>query len=756
MGVSFKLPALLLCVAICTSAQTPVNVLTGNYDNLRTNANLQETILNPSNVGSNGFGKVATLPVDGQIYAQPLYAAGIQIRGVGTRNVLYVATMHNTVYAFDADSTQSTAPYWQVNLGASVPSSLLNFTDILPETGILSTPVIDLGKQVMYVVADSLESDGPVFRLHALSLTDGHEMMNGSAVISAVVKGDGDGSAFGSLAFDASLHLQRPGLALSNGVVYISFGSHADNGEFHGWIFGYSAANVQFRVSVVNLSPNGVGASVWQSGRAPALDASGNLYVATGNGDFDGITNFSESVLKLSSDLKVLDYYTPDNWDHLNENDWDVGSTGVILLPNNGMVTGAKSGKLYLINGPMGHLGPSKTSSVQGVQVNKWGMFDFAVWNNKKGPIVYLQEPWGPLKAFQIVNGRISEAVLSQTDPIVPTFFGSIAISANGSADGTAIVWETTGDYGTRQVPGILHAYDASDVSKELWNSTMSPDRDALGRFAKFAIPTVANGRVYVPTFSNALVIYGLLPSNQPDTGTPQVTAVANGASFVADAVSPGEVLAIFGANLGPPEMMDSKVDDSNHLSIPSSETQVIFGGVSAPLLYTSSTQLGAVVPFGTTGPTTEVLVLNKGQFSPPIQMPVLPATPALFTLDGTGGGQGAILNADGTENAWDNPADRGSVVILYGTGAGQLDPAGDDGRIAGDLPLPVPRLSVTVLIDNQPAKVLYSGVAPGLVQGVLQINVRVPDNASSGSGIPVRFKVGDYLSPNSVTLAIR
>ena len=758
MSFLLKQTALVLCVATYGVAQTPVNVLTGNYDNQRTSANLQETILTTVNVNPDRFGKIGAFPVDGQIYAQPLYAAAVQIPGKGTRNVVYVVTMHNSAYAFDADAPQSTAPLWQVNFGPSVPSSLLNFADILPEIGILSTPVIDLTRQAMYLVSETLENGNPVFRIHALSLSDGHEMLSGPAIITGTVSGNGAGNYYGTVSFNPLMHLQRPALALANGMVYVSFGSHGDAADYHGWILGYNAGNLQSRVSIINLSPKGAGASVWQSGRGPAIDRNGNLYVATGNGDFDGASNFGESVIKLSSDLKVLDYYTPDDWANLNDNDWDLGSTGVILLPDtNSLITGAKSGLLYLINGAMGHLGPNNSGAVQSVQVNPWGMFDFALWNNPNGPIVYELEPYGALKAFHIMNGRIDEAVLAENDPIIQSMCAGIAVSANGGADGTGIVWQTTGDYGSRLVPGILHAFDASDISKELWNSTMTPDRDALGRFAKFVAPTVVNGRVYVPTFSNSLAIYGLVAGGTVDNGTPQITAVANGASFLGSAVSPGEVLAVFGANLGPPQLTDMQTtNDSSHVTTALSDTQIFFDGVSAPLLYTSANQLGAIVPFSTTWPTTQVVVMSKGQLSSPLKIPVVPAAPALFSQDGTGGGPGAILNQDGTPNSAANPAARGSLVVLYGTGAGQTNPAGDDGRISTGSPLPSPVLPVTVFIDNQPAQLLYAGAAPGMVQGIIQINARVPDTVSIGDGIQVMFKVGSYSSPNTVTMSVR
>ena len=757
MGLSIRRIVLALCIATYSFAQTQVNVLTGNYDNQRTNANLQETILTPANVNSNSFGMIGTFPVDGQIYAQPLYAAGIQIPGQGTSNVVYVATMHNSVYAINADMPQSTVPLWHVNLGPSVPSSLLNFSDILPETGILSTPVIDLSKQAIYVVADTLVNGEPVFQIHALALSDGHEMFSGPEAISATVEGNGAASYFGTIQFDPIMHLQRPALALSKGIVYVSFGSHADGGAYHGWILGYNSSNLKSQVSVINLSPNGAGAAVWQSGRGPAVDQSGNLYIASGNGDFDGSSNFGESVIKLSSDLKVLDYYTPNEWADLNENDWDLGSTGVILIPGtNSVLTGAKSGLLYLINGAMGHLGPDNTGTVHSVQVNQWGMFDFALWNNSSGPIVYEYEPDGALQAFRIVNGTIQATALSQNYPATPSQYAGIAVTANGGANGTGIVWETTGDYSSRLVPGTLHALDASDISNELWNSNMVPDRDTLGRFAKFVVPTVVNGRVYAPTFSNSLAIYGLLASGSSGGGPPQVTAVANGASFLAEAVSPGEVLAVFGANLGPAELTNMQMTAGGQVTSTLANTQIFFDGVSAPMLYTSANQIGAIVPFGTAGPTTQIVVWSQGQSSAPLTMPVFPATPALFSLDGTGGGPGAILNQDGSLNSAANPAARGSVVVLYGTGAGQTNPAGDDGMISVGSPLPTPVLPVSIFIDGRPAEVLYAGAAPEMVQGVIQINARVPATASTGPTTTVIFIVGNYSSPNTVTLAVK
>ncbi len=399
------LPALVLAVP----GPAQVNVLTANYDIQRTNANLKETILNQANVNTNTFGKLGYFPVDGEIYAQPLYASGIQIAGQGKHDVVFVATMHNSVYAIDADTPASSVPLWQVNFGLSVPSSVLDFTDILPEVGVLSTPVIDLSRQVMYVVSDTLEGATPVFHLHALSLADGTEMLNGPVEITAVVDGHASGNNQGKLAFDPAIHLQRPGLALVNGKLYLGFGSRADMSSWHGWLMSYDAATLQ-QISVICTSPNGYGSSIWQGGRGPAVDGDGNLYVSTGNGVFDGTVNFGESVLKFSgADLTLLDWYTPETFDDLNNTDKDLGSAGVILIPNNQVIASGKSGDLFVINkDSMGHLGPKNTGTVQNIQANQRGTFEMAVWNSSRGPVVYVQELANGLKAYQISNGKIS------------------------------------------------------------------------------------------------------------------------------------------------------------------------------------------------------------------------------------------------------------------------------------------------------------------------------------------------------------
>lgn len=756
----------IVALGVAGSARAQVNVLTSNYDNERTNANLQEVALNPKTVTSKTFGKVGTFAVDGQVYAQPLFVSGLQISGKGKRNVLYVATMHNSVYAFDTDALPSDTPLWQVNLGASITAAMLNFTDILPETGILSTPVIDLSRQVLYVVSDSLENGGPVFRLHALSLQDGRELLNGPVKIEVSIPGFGVGSTEdGNLKFDAYIQLQRPGLALVNGTVYLAFGSHADFGNFHGWLMGYDASDLQRKPAVFNTSPNHWGGSIWQSGRAPAIDDQGNIYVTTGNGEFDGDESFSESILRFSStltpanagDLTIADWFTPHDWDNLNNTDWDFGSTGAILVPKTKfLLSGSKAGVLYMMSRDhLGHIDDGESQAIQRAQVNQWGLFEMALWNHDSGPIVYAHEPWGSVKAFKIVKNQINETMLSATEPIRSMYTG-IAVSAKGGAEGTGILWQTTGNYDIKGVPGTLHAFDGSDLTKELWNSQMVPDRDTLGRFAKFVAPTVANGRVYVPTFSNTVSVYGLLSGTLPGNNPPQVTAVVNAGSFLGDAVAPGEVVAIFGLGLGPAELTDMDATSSGSVPTSLAKTRVFFDGVPVPVIYTSSSQVSAVVPFNTLGPTTNVQVEFDGQMSASLVVPVAAAAPGFFSFDGNGGGFGAV-NEDGTANGWDTPAAPGSVVTLYITGAGITDPASVDGLLTPtNGPFPSPILPVAISMDGHPAEVLYAGAAPGMLAGIVQVNVRIPDTAAVGVVISVTLSVGDYSSPNYISLNVQ
>lgn len=495
---------------VAVSAAAPVAVLTGQYDNGRTSSNLNETILNTANVvqslfSPSRFGKVFTRAVDGDIYAQPLYVSNVNIRGKGIRNVVYVATMHNTIYAFDADNPTQSAPLWQVNLGPSVPSVNYYTNDIAPEVGILSTPVIDLQTNTIYAVANTLEDTIYSYSLHALDIVTGQEKAGGAVVISGNLPGSGGGSVDGRIEFNAVQHLQRPALLLLDGVIYIAFGSHGDLPPYHGWLFGYSASNILQQVAGYIVTPDGDQGSIWQSGRGPAADSSGNIYVETANGDYDGVSNLGESVIKFStaSGLSVADWFTPDNWAGMNAADDDLGSVGPMLLPGaNALVAAGKQGRIYLMNRDrLGHLQTGNTQITQNFQAAQYGIYSMAFWNNSNGPLLYV---WGwadYLYSYAMVQGQFLTARSAQS--LFRTGFpgGILALSANGSAPGSGILWATRANTETRAGTGMLHAFDAADISRELWNSEKDSARDRLGNFTKFNTPTVANGKVYVGTF---------------------------------------------------------------------------------------------------------------------------------------------------------------------------------------------------------------------------------------------------------------
>ena len=487
-------------------------MLTANYGNDRTNATLTETALTPETVGPDSFGKIGSFAVDGQVYAQPLYAAGVNVGG-SSGNVLFVATVLNKVYAFDADAPCGGDPLWRADLGPPVPTSVLRLREIEPSVGILGTPVIDRVAGLIYLVAETLEGGAPVFRLHALRISDGSEAMNGPAAIRASVRGPGDGTDGVTIVFDPKQHLQRPGLLMANGAIYVGFGSIFDRFPFHGWIMAYDAGDLSRQRAIFNVTPNGGSGGFWQSGRGFAADSEGFVYAVAGNGDFDGVTNFGQAFLKLTPDLRPVDWFAPEDWRELSDFDYDLGSLGPVLLPGSDLVLGGdKAGNFYLVNRRnMGRLGLKKSAEPQIFQAVQYsGLHNTAVWRRESDAIVYLIEGGAWTGAFRIVDGKMETRAFSLTDVTSDWAFQGMALSANGGDGG--ILWMTAGDHFTREgVPGTLYAFDALDLTKLLYTSDMNPERDAMGGFVKFANPTVAAGRVYVPTRSGAVTVYGLL-----------------------------------------------------------------------------------------------------------------------------------------------------------------------------------------------------------------------------------------------------
>ena len=540
---TLPLPLALLLLATCrenptdTIAPNPqsVSVLTQHNDNTRSGWNANETALTTSNVTVQRFGAVFTLPVDDQVYAQPLVVGHVAV-GDGYHNVAYIATVNNTVYAYDGDNGNL---YWQRSVTAPGMRPPRNtdmtgacgggYQDFSGNIGIVGTPVIDAARGTMYFVARSTTGSTFVQYLHAVSIVDGSDLAGSPTTITASDSGNGDGSVNGVIAFDAQRQNQRQGLTLLNGIVYVTFSSHCDWGPYHGWILGYDAATLQQRV-VYDATPNGYAGGMWESGTGMAADAAGNLYVVTGNGtvgdsaDPTSPTNRAESALKLTlagSTLRVASYFTPYDYQYLNDYDLDYGSMGGLLIPNSGYyLTGAKDGTLYLVNkDAMGGYSPSADQVQQVVPLGGSANMhcQTAYYKGSTQEFIYVWSENDQLRAipFDRAGNLLDpqrQVVFSGAGPTGQS--GAVlSVSSNGSKDGTGIVWASyafSGDAEHSVSPGMLRALDANDVTKELWNNRQNVARDGAGNYAKFSSPTIANGHVYLPTFSNRVVVYGL------------------------------------------------------------------------------------------------------------------------------------------------------------------------------------------------------------------------------------------------------
>ncbi len=506
--------ALGLCLLSANSllnAQT--SIITAQFDNSRTAANLAESALNTTNVGPSTFGKVGTFPVDGDVYAQPLYVHGEQINGA-TRNVLYVATMHNSLYAFDADNPGA-GPLFHVSLGTSVPAQLAGTCPSYGtgnELGILSTPALDLGSGTLYAVAATPDgSGGYVHYLHAVDMTTGLEKSGSPILISARVAGNGIDQNNGQVSLNDQTYIQRPGLVLANGNVYAALGSCGPDPEpYHGWLIGYNATTLQ-QTSVFNSSRNGYEGAIWQSGRAPILDGSGAFYFFTGNGSYNGSSDFSDSLVKLSGQGGVLDWFTPSDTGTIENYDLDLSSSGPILMPDsNRLVGGGKEGIVYVVDpNAMGRQGTPlqqfQATQACGTYTSNgcYQIHSIAYWGSAT-PTLYVWAAGDNLRAYRSTGGTFDTVPSSQGSLTVSYPGGNLAVSSQGSVSGSGILWATTPS-------GTLHAYNARDASQELWNSDQNSGRDGLGQFSKFGQMIIADGKVFVPTFSNAVVAYGLL-----------------------------------------------------------------------------------------------------------------------------------------------------------------------------------------------------------------------------------------------------
>src|ERR1017187_7060060 len=563
-------------------------VFTQHNDNSRTGQNLNETVLTTANVNSTKFGKIFSYPVDGQVYAQPLYVPNVSIPSQGVHNVLYVATENDSLYAYDADGLTPNI-LWKVSFINPPSVTTLNCItlgfecNVWPITGITGTPVIDPNTNTIYLLVRTQESGSSVQRLHALDITTGAEKFGGPVAITATVSGTGTGTSHGKVPFSTIHDNHRPGILLANGNVYIAWA-----GQAHGWVMAYNAETLK-QVAVFNTTPNGTLGGVWQSGNGLATDSLGNIYLATGDGTFDASTggkDYGDTLLKMDVNLNVLDYFTPmDQACRLLPNDLDLGSGGPLVLPPQAgsfadeVIESGKGGSpcdlfgstyavpIYLVNrDAMGTYHPEGDQDIETIQGTIHGYWSNpAYWQGPAAEYVYYSgmtaETGGGdyLKQYTISNGLVSTTPVEQSPNLFPV--GSTpSLSANGTSNG--ILWTIERKDILSALPGthpaILYAFNATNVSQLLYNSAQNKQlRDQGGCGNKFQTPTIANGKVYVGT-QNELDVFGILPIPQT---TPQPTVSVPCFNFLAQTVgktSPAVKTTL--SNLGPGTLTISSI----------------------------------------------------------------------------------------------------------------------------------------------------------------------------------------------------
>jgi hypothetical protein len=528
---------LLLFLSFGVNAPAQVNVYTRSYDNARTGGNLQETTLTKANVNANTFGKLFTVHTDGQVFAQPLYVSNLTIGGA-THNVVFVASMRNTVYAIDADSG---TVLWSQNFGTpQVPQDVETDQNISWSTGIgiLGTPVIDPATNYMYFVA-GLQPAGTKnysYTLNAIDITTGEPVHGSPVTITGTYK---TADLTNALNFNPAYQNARPGLAIANGNVYIAFSSHEDQHAYHGWIFAYSTSTLAQTAVYVDTTTGTLG-GIWQAGQAPAVDANGNIYYSTGNGSFgttpNNLQQTGNSFIKLSPTLELEDYFTPYASAAMNNIDWDLGSAGVMLLPNtNYVVGGGKPGILYVTDS--NNMGKFNASADQ-VHQEFQAVYGNGTSHIHGGPVYFNSDVNGPsiyvwgendkLRGFEYnaTTGLLNTTPFATSTMTAPVTNdngampgGFLSVSANGDDNG--IVWASTpynANALTANVEGVVYAFD-TETLKVLWTDKTNDARDDVGLFAKYVPPVVANGKMYIPNFgaagttdgSGSLLCYGLL-----------------------------------------------------------------------------------------------------------------------------------------------------------------------------------------------------------------------------------------------------
>jgi len=511
-----------LTVNAGTSTST-VDVTTYHYDNLRSGQNTNETTLTPANVNSTQFGRLGQFSVDGLVDAQPLYLSQVTVNGQ-LKNVLYVATERGSVYAFDADSINgtTTAYLWKTStLGTGeTTSDNRGCGQVSPEIGITSTPVIDRTRNAIYVVAMSKDANGNYYqRLHALNLSTGAELFSGPQTITAKYPGTGANSSGGNVIFDPKQYKERPGLLQISGTIYTTWSSHCDDSPYTSWVMAFSADTLA-QTSVLNLVPNGNEGGIWMAGAAPAADSSGNIYFIVGNGDFDttlSASNFpvngncGNCFVKLSSgQLTLLDYFTPLNTVSESNADTDFGSGGPLLLPDfvdaNGVtrhlaVGAGKDANIYVVDRDnMGKFNSNLDNNYQTISGQIGGVWSKPSYFNGT---VYYGAVSDALKAFPVTSAKLAGTPSSQSTHSFGYPGTTPSISANGTTNG--IVWaiENSG--------AVLYAYDATNLTKELYDSNQAANNRDHFSGNKFITPMVVNGKVYVGT-PNSVAVFGVLP----------------------------------------------------------------------------------------------------------------------------------------------------------------------------------------------------------------------------------------------------
>lgn len=683
-------------------------MITYHNDNARTGRYASETLLAPANVKAGLFGKRSFLMVDGAVYAQPLYVSRVKISGKGFRNLLFVATSHDSIYAFDADDGAA-PPIWQVNFldpahdVTTVSQSDVN-CPVIAELGITGTPVIDSTPGTIYLIALTKEPGNQyIYRLHALDIRNGAERPGSPVKIAPA-------------GFVPSSHKQRTALLLSKGVIYSSWSGHCDLGTYQGWVMAHDASTLKL-IHAFNDTPEGSGASFWNGGAGPSADEEGNIFVVSANGALDGNSStaqLDESVIKLAPapQLSVEDLFTPFNKMLLDRLDLDLGSSGVLLLPDeigspahpHLLFTSGKEGRMYLLDRENlgGAQAGSDSKAVASLPVlNSHPTYGMAAYFNSA---IYIGPANSPMLAFPIAGASLSTSPSARGSNVHADWGATPSISANGSENG--IVWTIDLENTAR-----LLAYDAKDLSL-LYDSNAQPV-DQLPTYAEFSVPTIADGKVFAGTYYG-VAVYGELAGDPPS-----ISAVTNAASYSTDAIAPGSLVSLFGAGLAPTTARAISIP----LPLSLADTSVTVNGVVAPLLFVSPQQINAQVPLEIPAGPATVVVRALGAVSAPVAIMLRAAAPGVFT---DAMGQAAVLNADGSVNSDKHPAPSGSTVSVFFTGQGPVATAVEDGAAppAGQRISATSTISAT--IGSAPVEIPFAGLAP-LYAGVAQMNLKIP-----------------------------